>query len=177
MPSASTTPGRMLWMRMSAVSSNSCNSLDSFRSLEVDGDRRLVAVHVEEVQEIALCKGRAHVARVVAQLRLLDLDHVGAKVGEDRRRVGRRQHLADFNHLHAFEHSRPRSGREPPSIVACNHSTIFGTFKAQNARRFLIRCSLPGSHAPCAQELDGAQELRKVKSGRGERLDRFLISN
>ena len=77
---------------------------DALRGLQVEGDRGLVAVHVEEVQRVPVLKRCAHVARVIAQLRLLNFDDVGTEVGEYGCCVRRRQHLADFDHSDAFKH-------------------------------------------------------------------------
>jgi hypothetical protein len=73
------------------------------------------------VQRVAVLEGGAHVARVVAQFRLLHLDDVGAEVGQDRGRIRSRENLSDLNDLDAVEHSAPKK-----RLV--NHSTIFGTF-------------------------------------------------
>src|SRR5262249_18383989 len=56
---------------------------------QVDGDRELVAVETLEDRRDAMPKGRCPLARVIAAVALLDLDHRGAEVGEDFGRVRR----------------------------------------------------------------------------------------
>ena len=56
-----------------------------FRARDVDGDRSLPAVGADEIGGLAgvlAQPGRAPAARVVARARPLDLDHVGAEIGE-----------------------------------------------------------------------------------------------
>ena len=80
------------------------DEIDALRRLQVDGDRALVAVEVQE-------RGREAVApiavgaRVVALARLLDLDDVGALVGEDHGRPRPRQHRGQIDDADARERS------------------------------------------------------------------------
>ena len=86
------------------ASAQALDEIDALRRLEIDGDRALVAVEVQE-------RGRKAVApiavgaRVVALARLLDLDDVGALVGEDHGRPRPRQHRGQIDDANACERS------------------------------------------------------------------------
>src|SRR3712207_7926572 len=69
-----------------------------FRSLEVEGDRALVAVDREEVDRLAVEEGRAPGAGVVPLDRELDLDHVGAEIAEHHRGVDRKSTRLNSSH-------------------------------------------------------------------------------
>ena len=67
---------------------------------EVEADRALVAVDADEIGRVLLVEGRAPVAHLVAGRRL-DLDHVGAVVGEDLRAIGAAEHAREVDHAQA----------------------------------------------------------------------------
>ncbi len=81
------------------------------RMLQVQGDAALVAVHHQERRRDAVDARLAVAARVVAARQLLDLDHVGAHVGEHQagRRAG--HDLREFEHAHAGERTAVRRPR------------------------------------------------------------------
>src|SRR5437870_419574 len=70
--------------------------------LEIEHDRALVAVGVEKDVPHAGMAERPGVAHHVAAGRL-DLDHVGAEVGEDLRRVRAHHHRGEVEHAHAVQ--------------------------------------------------------------------------
>ena len=78
------------------------DDVGALRSLEVDGERALVAVEVEERGGEAVA-AVAVGARVVARARLLDLDDVGALVGQDHGGPGARQHRGEVDDADAGE--------------------------------------------------------------------------
>ena len=67
---------------------------------EVEADRALVAVDADEIGGVLVVEGRAPVAHLVAGGRL-DLDHVGAVVGEDLRAIGAAEHAREIDHAQA----------------------------------------------------------------------------
>ena len=73
------------------------------RIAQVDRHAALAAVHGEEVGGLAARERRAPGARLVAALRALDLDHVGAEVGEHHAGVGPGEHAREVEHAHAAE--------------------------------------------------------------------------
>ena len=84
-PSASSEPGRRFCTSTSASPISSISRATAVLVLEIDGDRALVGVDGEVARRRALVERRAPAAGVVA-LGPLDLDDVGAHVGEDLRR-------------------------------------------------------------------------------------------
>ena len=73
---------------------------------DVERDRLLVAVDADEVAGVRLvAERRAPVAHLVA-LRRLDLDHLGAVVGQDHRAVGTAEHAGQVDDLDAGERTR-----------------------------------------------------------------------
>ncbi len=80
----------------------------ALRVLQVQGDAALVAVHHQERRRHAVDARLAVAARVVAAGQLLDLDDVGAHVGEHQP-GGRAGHdLREFEHAQAGERARVR---------------------------------------------------------------------
>jgi hypothetical protein len=79
--------------------------LDVRGRLEVEHDRALVAVLAVEVERRRAIRpeGRAPEARVVAALGLLDLDHVGAHVGQQHAGQRTGQSLAHLDDADSFE--------------------------------------------------------------------------
>ena len=67
---------------------------------EVEPDRALVAVDADEIGRVLLVERRAPVAHLVAGRRL-DLDDVGAVVGEDLRAIGAAEHARQIDHAQA----------------------------------------------------------------------------
>ena len=64
---------------------------------EVEPDRALVAVDADEIGRVFAVERRTPVAHLVAGGRL-DLDHVGAVVGEDLRAIGSAEHARQIDH-------------------------------------------------------------------------------
>ena len=54
----------------------------AFRLLQVDDDAALVAVQADEIGGLAVLEGDAPAAREVAEAGRLELDHLGAEIGE-----------------------------------------------------------------------------------------------
>jgi len=89
---------------------------------EIDRDAALVAVERLVGRGGAVPPRRAPAARVVALLGVLDLDHVGAEIGQDHARVGRRDTVSELDDRHARErrcadHSRLLHHREKTLTV------------------------------------------------------------
>ncbi len=80
--------------------------------LEIDRDRAFAAIAGmvvggrELVAVGALDERRAPAARVVARAGALDLDHVGAEIGEDLPRPGAGQNARELENTNARERSR-----------------------------------------------------------------------
>ena len=73
--------------------------------LQIDRDPALVAVHRREGgAHLAVAPEGAH---VVAAAGPLDLDHVGAQVAQEGRRVGPRDHAGEIEDADALEHGGP----------------------------------------------------------------------
>ncbi len=83
----------------------------ALRLLQVEHQASLVAVDRQVVGGLAAGKRRAPGAGLVA-VRLLDLDHVGAQVGEEHCGEGAREHAGAIEHAHAGQGGgRGRGGR------------------------------------------------------------------
>ena len=80
---------------------------------DIERDRALVAVDADEIARIAVLERRPPVARLVA-LRRLDLDHLGAVVGQDHGGVGAAEHAGEVDHPDAGQ--RARGLREPLAL-------------------------------------------------------------
>ena len=76
---------------------------NAFSRLQVECHRLLAAVEDLEGERVAVTKGFAHQARVVAHLGALDLDDLRPQVAEDCACERAGQHLTDFNHLESGE--------------------------------------------------------------------------
>jgi len=74
--------------------------------LQVKGEAALPAVDGEKIRAFAADKWRAPSARVVALLRLLDLDDVGAGIGQGLRAVRPGQDPGEVDDLDAGERLR-----------------------------------------------------------------------
>jgi hypothetical protein len=72
---------------------------------KIEPDRALVAVDADEIGRILAMERRSPVAHLVAGGRL-DLDHVGAVIGEDLRAIGAAEHAREIDHAQ----SRHRAG-------------------------------------------------------------------
>ena len=75
---------------------------------EVEHDRALVAIEPEEVRADPVAPRRPPGAGVVARARPLDLDHVGAEVAEQHRRVRAREDAREVGDDQAFQRSAHR---------------------------------------------------------------------
>ena len=78
------------------------------RAREVERDAPLAPVDREEIGGLASHVGRAPRARLVTVARSLDLDHVGAEVGEQHRAVRPREDAREVEHADAVERRHPR---------------------------------------------------------------------
>jgi hypothetical protein len=78
----------------------------AFGRLQVERDRALVAVDAVEVGGLGLAHAQAPVARVVAAARVLDLDHLGAHVGQHHAAPGARQDAGQVEDAHAGKRQR-----------------------------------------------------------------------
>ena len=85
--------------------------LPALRPLEIERDAALAAIHHHERRRHAVDARLAISARVVPSRQLLDLDHVGAHVGEHGAARGPRHDLREFQHAHAGERTRMRRRR------------------------------------------------------------------
>jgi hypothetical protein len=95
--------------------------LETGGALQVQRDRALVAVHVDEAEAVVALQLEAHrLARLVAAVRRFDLDHVGAHVAEQHAAEGPGHHLAEVENAEPAE---------------------------REGRRLLARCGLAGSGA------------------------------
>ena len=74
----------------------------AFRLADVERYGALVAIDADEVAGVILVKRRAPVAHLVA-LRRLDLDHLGAVIGQDHRAVRSAEHARQVDDLQAGE--------------------------------------------------------------------------
>src|SRR5262249_25304258 len=74
--------------------------------LEVDRDAALVAVHHQECGGLLADRWWHHAARVVAAWDFLELDDVGAHVGEHQAARRPRHHVTQLDHLEAGQGSR-----------------------------------------------------------------------
>src|SRR5947208_2679884 len=73
-------------------------------AVEVERERFLVAIDRQEVRRLAVGQERrAHAPHRVAAIRILDLDHLGALVGEQHRAVRSREHTREVEDANAFE--------------------------------------------------------------------------
>ncbi|MNV72575.1 hypothetical protein D3C71_1656760 [compost metagenome] len=79
------------------------DDLQAFGRLQVHGDGPLVAVHRAVVGGLGLADAHAPVARVVAALGVLDLDHLGAEIGQHHAAHRAGKHPRQIKHAHAFQ--------------------------------------------------------------------------
>jgi hypothetical protein len=87
------------------------DDLAGARGLEVERDALLVAVEQSEI-DARLADEWAEAARIVARARRLDLDHLGAEVGEQRRAIRPRHDAREIEHANAREQAhQSRNGR------------------------------------------------------------------
>ena len=103
---------------MSAFSASSRDDALAFGLVEADGDRALAAVDGQVVAGLlgvlavgVLQERRAPGARVVAGARALDLDHLGAEVGEDLAGPGGGEDAAQVEHLDVRQRAGIRDHR------------------------------------------------------------------
>ena len=86
--------------------------------LEVERERLLAAVERLEVERVAVVGERPHLARdVAAHGRILDLDDLGAEVGEQLRAEGAGAELRDREHAQAGERRAAHGVRPSPSVA------------------------------------------------------------
>src|SRR5690606_39073501 len=75
------------------------------RVLQVERDTPLVAIHHHEGRRLAIDVWRQHAAGIVTTVDLLDLDDLGAHVGQHQPTDGTRHDVAEVEHPHALERS------------------------------------------------------------------------
>ena len=93
---------------MSAVSDQSLDDLDAERGAQIGRHRFLVAVDDFVIEADAVLVV-APVARFIARVRPLDLDDLGAEIGQEHRADRRRQERRDVDDPDALEgHRCPR---------------------------------------------------------------------
>ena len=117
-------------------------------ALEVEADRALVAVEREEQRGAGALLGalvaRRRPAHVVAEPRVLDLEHVGAEVGEQARAEAARQQPREVEHADAVERAAHRPSRSRASaIVAGRRPTSSAMRRARATRSPLERAISP----------------------------------
>ena len=83
--------------------------LQSRGCFEVDDDAFLAAVDRKEVVALAVAH-RREAASFVADTRRLDLDYLGAQIGQRQARGGPRQHPGEIEHAHAGKRASIRRG-------------------------------------------------------------------
>ena len=118
--------------------------------LEVDADRALVAVEREEERRAGARLGalvaRRRPAHVVAQPRVLDLEHVGAEVGQQPGAEAAGQQPREVEHADAVERAAHEAqalarlrdrGRPPPDVLA--HAPRARHEVAVGARHLAVR--------------------------------------
>ena len=107
----------------------------ALRRLEVDRDAALVAV------EVVVARPRArHAPRLVAAVRVLDLDHVGAEIGEDERRRRPGDDVPQLENAQARE--RQWCGcRISHGVRACGSDPAASSRALDLARRRTICCT------------------------------------
>jgi hypothetical protein len=91
---------------------------------EVEPDRALVAVDADKIGRVLAVEGRSPVAHLVAR-RGLDLDHIGAVVGENLRAIGSAENARKIDHAQARH--RARTGirhRKPLPKSVIRHARI-----------------------------------------------------
>ena len=85
----------------------------SRRRLEVERDALLAPVHRHEIGGLAVDEG-AVAAGVVAAARRLDLQHAGAKVGQDHRAIGTGEDAREIENDDAGKRARHGHENAPP---------------------------------------------------------------
>ena len=80
--------------------------LASGLAFEVEGDRALVAVHVEETEAVVALELEPHGAAGLIALRRLDLDDVRPEVGQKHAAERARHDLADIEHPDGLKRQR-----------------------------------------------------------------------
>jgi hypothetical protein len=75
---------------------------------DIQRDRALVAVHTDEIRTLLRTRhvGRGEAARVVTGAGALDLDHVGAEIGQHLRAGRSGQHARQVEHAQSTQRSR-----------------------------------------------------------------------
>jgi len=87
------------------VSDEAPHDLESTRVFEVHREAALVAVQDHERHRLAVNRRLPIAAHVVSARELLDLDHVGAHIGEQEAAGGTRHDLRDLDYLDAVQDS------------------------------------------------------------------------
>ena len=119
-PSLVRTPGSLLVRNTSAVASDLVEDLESLRRGQVESDAPLAPVRVLEQRVDPSARRRdarrGQAPHRVAAFDVLDLDHVGAPVGEQRCRSWHERVLGDLEDAHTIQDCchflRPPSARQ-----------------------------------------------------------------
>ncbi len=101
-PSLSSTPGRKFSTTISARSTNARNAGTILCRLQIQRDRAFVPVPDHERRALAFHE-RRHAARIITGPRLLDLDHVGAVIGQHHGAIRSRQMRGQVQHQKSVE--------------------------------------------------------------------------
>ena len=114
------------------------NTSRPFRMLEIEGQRPLVAIEgLEELAVVLAQEVRPDAARhVAAACPMLDLDHLGAHVGQMARAVRPRPVLLDRENAQAFEgklHPVPSVPLSDRLVAFYAHQRVGSTDRAQGA--------------------------------------------
>ncbi len=129
-PNLAMPPGLRFSIMTSARRASSRARARSSSAAQVEHDRALPAVDAEVVRRDAVALGRRPGAGLVAARRALDLDHLGAQVGEQHRGVGAGQHPGEVGDQQAVERSGHGADLLSMTVmrtsVRCDHRTTWG---------------------------------------------------
>src|SRR5262249_46946596 len=110
---------------------------------QVERDAALVGVEIEEEPALLRMRDaageRTATAGPIALAGPLDLHHVGAEIGEELRRVGRRHEVADLEHAESLERTGHPTARRTSSWTLVGSST-----RARRVMSAVCECSSTG---------------------------------
>ena len=141
---------------------------------DVERDGALVAVDADEVAGVVVVERRAPVAHLVA-LRRLDLDHVGAVVGQDHRAVRAAEHARQVDHLQAGQRARRTSPGPCPGPPAVCVASFIGLSAPCLPRQFsMAHGPAPDArdHASCFSTSPARYRLPQISTRAGRRVAR-----
>ena len=142
---------------------------------EVEPDRALVAVDADEIGRVFAMERRAPVAHLVAGGRL-DLDHVGAVIGEDLRAVGPAENPRQIDHAQSG-HRAGVSSLQSSWVLSCEKfASMVKHIKTSQTRFFANarpEADLRSLVSPrCDRRMAAEPKLAKPAKGGGARRDR-----